>query len=186
MRDDLLEFIRLLGFDFVGLLVLLELVVGLRLPDVIAERMVVLGLLMVVLPDRLPVDPRPGTRMLYLVAVLFERELRTDRPLEETPVRFEDEDLGVIVRVGVLTERDRDEVMVLEEPDLTGDVRLLADAEEDLAVRLLAALLLRPDDFSAQVGSMASIKAKINVPTTIPTFLCFFSFAIILLLKYST
>jgi len=93
----------------------------------------------------------------------------------------------VIVLVGALL-TDRDEVVILEGLDLLGEGCLLLEAEEDLEacwfLELLLDLLLLPDDSSAKIGSMISIRAKINVPTTILTFLWFFSVAIILLLKY--
>ena len=80
---------------------------------------------------------------------------------------------------------DRDDVVVLEEIDLVGAVCLLLVAADDLEVCwVLELLLLLLEDFSAKTGSMVSIKAKINVPTTILTFLWYFIVAIILLLKY--
>ena len=97
------------------------------------------------------------------------------------------EDLGAVVLVGVLT--DRDEVVALDELDLMVEGCWLLEDEEDLEVcRLLELLgldlLLLLDAFSAKTGSIVSIRAKNNVPTTILTFLGFFSVAIILLLKY--
>jgi len=83
---------------------------------------------------------------------------------------------------------DCDEVVALEELDLLGAVCLLLDEEDREVCRLLELLLLDllllPDAFSAQTGSIVSIRAKNNVPTTILTFLWYFSVSIILLLKY--
>ncbi len=98
------------------------------------------------------------------------------------------EALGVVVLVGVLL-TDRDEVVALEELDLLVEgCRLLEDEEDLETCRLLELLgldlLLLLDAFSAKTGSMVSIRAKNNVPTTILTFLGYFSVAIILLLKY--
>jgi hypothetical protein len=109
--------------------------------------------------------------------------LRGELLREEKLLRLEDEDLGVVVLVGVLT--DRDEVAVLEELDLLVEGCRLLEAEEDLEVcRLLELLVLDflLDVFSAKTGSIVSIRAKNNVPTTILTFLGYFSVAIILLL----
>ncbi|MBW7989633.1 MAG: hypothetical protein FVQ84_06405 [Planctomycetes bacterium] len=108
------------------------------------------------------------------------------------------EALGIVVLVGVLT--DRDEVVVLEELDLLIEgcrlrdeedrevCRLLEDEEGLEVCRLLELLpldlLLLLDAFSAKTGSIVSIRAKNNVPTKILTFLGYFSVAIILLLKY--
>ena len=98
------------------------------------------------------------------------------------------EDLGVVVLVGArLTERD--EVVVLEELDLLDEGCRLLEAEEDLETCWLLELrgldlLLLLDAFLAKTGSMVSIRAKNSVPTTILTFLGYFSVAIILLLKY--
>jgi hypothetical protein len=94
----------------------------------------------------------------------------------------------VVVLVGALL-TDRDEVVVLEELDLLGVDRRLLEDEEGLEVcrlleLLLLDLLLLLDAFSAKTGSIVSIRAKNNIPTTIVTFLGFFSLAIILLLKY--
>jgi hypothetical protein len=142
--------------------------------------------------DRLLVLPLLGRRMLNLLVALLElvlrRELlRIELLREEILLRLA-EDLGVVVLVGALL-TDRDEEMVLEELDLLGEVCRLLDAEEDLETcrlleLLLLDLLLLPDDFLAKTGSMVSIKAKNNVPTTILTFLWYFIVAIILLLKY--
>ena len=109
------------------------------------------------------------------------------------------EDLGVTVLVGVLL-IDREEVEILEELALADEDGRLLETDEDLEVgRLLETdedlevgrllellpldLLLLLDDFSAKTGSMVSIKAKNNVPTTILTFFRDFIVAIILLLK---
>jgi hypothetical protein len=132
-----------------------------------------------------------GMRMLTLLEVLLEEVLlgellRIEMLCEEVLLRLED--LGVIVLVGALL-IVLDEVIVLEELDLLGDDRWLLDAEDGLEVCLLLELLpldllLLLEDFSAKTGSMVSIKAKINVPTTILTFLWYFIAGIILLLKY--
>lgn len=184
IRDDLLEVIWLLEFVDVGILLLRELLTGLRVLDVTPDLMVT-GCLTVVPLDRLLVILLLGRRMLYPLVVLLELELRTELLLEEILLRLEEEDLGVIVLVGVLT--DRDEVIVREEVDLLGVDCLLLDADEDLEVCLLPELLLELLlllDSLAKIGSIISIRAKINVPTTILTFFLFFSVAIILLLKY--
>jgi len=120
--------------------------------------------------------------------ILLRVELLRGELLREDILLRPVEDLGVIVLVGaLLTDRDREELIVLEELDLLGvDCRLL-ETEDDLEdcwlLDLLLDLLLLLEDF-AKTGSMVSIKAKINVPTTILTFLWFFCVAIILLLKY--
>ena len=96
------------------------------------------------------------------------------------------EDLGVIVLVGVLL-IDLDGVEILEELALDDD-DLLLEADDDLEdcwlLELLPLELLLLEDFSAKTGSIVSIKAKNNVPTTILTFFRDFIVAIILLLKY--
>ena len=178
MRDDLLELIRLLELVDVGLLLLIELLDGLRVLEVTPD-LIVTGRLTGVRLDRLLVLPLLGRRTFTLLVILLEPVLRVEL------LRLED--LGVIVLVGALL-TERDEVVVLEELDLLGAGCLLLDAEEDLEAcwlleLLLLDLLLLLDDFSAKTGSMVSIKAKINVPTTILTFLWYFIVAIILLLK---
>ena len=96
------------------------------------------------------------------------------------------EDLGVLVRVGGLM--DRDEVVVLEELVLVLEGCRALEAEEDLETcRLLVLLpldlLLLSDFFSAKTGSMISIRARITVPTAILTFFWYFSVAMIRLLS---
>ena len=116
-------------------------------------------------------------RTFTLLVVLLEPVLRGELLREEILLRLV-EALGVIVLVGArLT--DRDDVVALEELDLL---------VEGCGLRELLGLdlLLLLDAFSAKTGSMVSIRAKNNVPTTILTFLGFFSVAIILLLKYFT
>jgi hypothetical protein len=202
MRDDLLELIRLLELldrgcvlRVLGVLVLIVLLDGLRVLELTPERMVT-GRLDVRL-DLLLVLPLLGMRTFILLEVLLEEVLRgellrIELLREEILLRLED--LGVTVLVGALL-TDRDEVVILEELDLLDEGCLLLEAEDDLeACCLLELLLLDPlllldlllllDDFSAKTGSMVSIKAKINVPTTILTFLRYFIVAIILLLKY--
>ena len=142
-------------------------------------------------------------RTFTLLVVLLEPVLRGELLREEILLRVEllrgellreeillrlVEALGVVVLVGVLL-TDRDEVVALEELDLLVEGCRLLEDEEDLEVcRLLELLgldlLLLLDAFSAKTGSMVSIRAKNNVPTTILTFLGYFSVAIILLLKY--
>ncbi len=142
--------------------------------EVIPERMVT-GRLADVRLDRLLVLPLLGRRTFTLLVVLLEPVLRRELLREEILLRLV-EGLNVVVLVGALL-TDRDEEMVLEELDLPGEVCRLLEL-------LLLDLLLLSDDFSAKTGSMVSIKAKNNVPTTILTFLWYFSVAIILLLKY--
>ena len=130
-------------------------------------------------------------RTFTLLVVLLEPVLRGELLRKEILLRVEllrgellreeillrlVEDLGVVVLVGALL-TDRDEVVALEELDLLGEVCRLLEL-------LLLDLLLLLDAFSAKTGSMVSIRAKNNVPTTILTFLGYFSVAIILLLKY--
>jgi len=119
--------------------------------------------------------------------ILLRIELLRGELLREEILLRLVEDLEVIVLVGALL-TDRDEVVVLEGLDLLGEDRRLLE-EEDLEVcRLLELLgldlLLLLDAFSAKTGSMVNIRAKKSVPTTILTFLGYFSVAIILLLKY--
>jgi hypothetical protein len=111
--------------------------------------------------------------MLYLLVVLPELLLLGDILREEMLLRLDD--LGVIVLVGVLL-IDREGVEILEDLDLVAEDCLLREADEDLEacwlLELLSPdLLLLLDDLSAKTGSMVSIKAKNNVPTTILTFL---------------
>ncbi|NQT01249.1 MAG: hypothetical protein HQ580_04440 [Planctomycetes bacterium] len=124
-------------------------------------------------------------RTFTLLVVLLEPVLRGELLREEILLRLV-EALGVVVLVGVLT--DRDEVVVLDELDLLVEGCRLLDEEGLETCRLLELLpldlLLLLDDFSAKTGSMVSIKAKNNIPTTILTFLWYFIVAIILLLKY--
>jgi hypothetical protein len=183
MREDLLELIRLLELVDVGDLLL-------RVLEEIPDRMVT-GWLTVVRPDRLLVLLLLGMRKLTLPEVLPEEVLRGELlriELLRDEILLRLEDLGVIVLVGaLLTDRDREELIVLEELDLLGEDCRLLETEDDLEdcrlLDLLLDLLLLLEDF-AKTGSMVSIKAKINVPTTILTFLWFFCVAIILLLKY--
>jgi len=96
------------------------------------------------------------------------------------------EDLDVLIRVGGLL--DRDEVVVLEELDLVLEGCRALEAEEDLEafwllVLLWLDLLLLSDFFSAKVGSMISIRARITVPTAILRFFWYFSVAMIRLLS---
>ncbi len=124
-------------------------------------------------------------RTLNLPVVLLEPALGRELLREEILLRTED--LGVLVLVGVLT--DRDEVLAREELDLLGEGCRLLEEEDDLETcwlleLLVLDLLLLRDFFSAKTGSTVSIKAKNNVPTTILTFLWYFIVAIILLLKY--
>ena len=126
-------------------------------------------------------------RTFTLLVVLLEPVLRGELLREEILLLLV-EALGVVVLVGVLL-TDRDEVVALEELDLLVEGCRLLEDEEDLEVCWLLELLgldllLLLDAFSAKTGSMVSIRAKNNVPTTILTFLGFFSVAIILLLKY--
>ncbi len=120
--------------------------------------------------------------MLYLV-VLLGPVLRSEllRP----------EDLGVLVLVGGLM--DRNEVDVLEELDLVLEGCRVLEAEPRragvetcwlLALPPLDLLLLLLLDFlSAKAGSKNSIRAKIAVPIAILTFFWYFSVAIIRLLS---
>ena len=83
---------------------------------------------------------------------------------------------------------DLDGVEILEELALDDEDDLLLEADDDLEdcwlLELLPLELLLLEDFSAKTGSIVSIKAKNNVPTTILTFFRDFIVAIILLLKY--
>jgi len=122
-------------------------------------------------------------RMLNLV-VLLEPVLRSEL-LREVEL-LNPEDLDVLVRVVGLM--DRDEVVVLEELDLVLEGCRVLEAEEDLEacwllVLLGLDLLLLLDFFSAKVGSINSIRAKITVPTAILTFFWYFSVAMIRLLS---
>jgi hypothetical protein len=122
---------------------------------------------------------------ILLGELLLEEILLRGELLREDILLRLVEALGVVVLVGVLT--DRDDVVVLEELDLLIEGCLLREDEEGLETcRLLELLELDflLDVFSAKTGSMVNIRAKNNVPTTIITFLGFFSVAIILLLKY--
>jgi hypothetical protein len=124
---------------------------------------------------------------LLRVEILRVELLRGELLREEILLRLV-EDLGVVVLVGVLL-MDRDEVIVLEELDLLDEGCWFLEDEEGLETCLLLELLgldllLLLDAFLAKTGSMVSIRAKNNVPTTILMFLGFFSVAIILLLKY--
>ena len=126
-----------------------------------------------------------GVRMVYLLVVLLDPVLLVGLLSEEMLLRLED--LGVTVLVGVLL-IDREGVEILEELALADEDCRLLEVEEDLEVCWLLELLpldllLLLDDFSAKTGSMVSIKAKNNVPTTILTFFRDFIVAIILLLK---
>jgi hypothetical protein len=121
---------------------------------------------------------RTFTLLVVLLEPLLRRELLRIELLRRELLREEIlrlvEALGVIVLVGVLT--DRDEIAVLVELDLLVEGCRLLEAEEDLEVCWLLELLpldllLLPDAFSAKTGSMVSIRAKNNVPTTILTFL---------------
>ena len=154
----------------------------------IPDRMVT-GWLTVVRLDRLLVLPLLGMRTFTRLEVLPEEILRGELlriELLRDEILLRLEDLGVIVLVGALV-TDRDEVVDLEDIDRLGEDCRLLDAEEDLEacwlLELLLDRLLLLEDF-AKTGSMVSIRAKINVPTKILTFLWFFSVAIILLLKY--
>jgi hypothetical protein len=144
--------------------------------------------------DRLLVLPLLGMRTFTLLVVLLElvlrgellriEILRGELLREEILLRLV-EDLGAVVLVGVLTERD--EIAALEELDLLVDGCRLLEDEEGLEVCRLRELLVLDfllDAFSAKTGSMVSIRAKNSVPTIILTFLGYFSVAIILLLKY--
>jgi len=98
------------------------------------------------------------------------------------------EDLDVLVLVGGLM--DRDEVVVLEGLVLVVEGCRALEAEEDLETCWLLVLLgldllllLLLDFFSAKVGSMNSIRARITVPTAILTFFWYFSVAMIRLLS---
>jgi hypothetical protein len=179
---------RLLELDDDGLLILIELLDGLRALEVTPDRIV--GRLTVVLLDWLLVLLLLGMRMLNLLVDLLELLLRGALLLEEILLR--PEDLGVTVLVGVLLiDREREEVADREELALAEEDCRLLEAEEDLEDwRLLELLwlelLLLLDDFSAKTGLMVSIKAKNNIPTTILTFFRDFIVAIILLLKYLT
>jgi len=120
---------------------------------------------------------------LYLV-VLLELVPRGDVLRGVALIRLED--LDVLVLVGGLM--DRDEVVVLEELVLVLEGCRALEAEEDLETCWLLALLsldllLLLDFFSAKVGSINSIRAKITVPTAILTFCRYFSVAIIHLLS---
>ena len=105
--------------------------------------------------------------------ILLRIELLRGELLREEILLRLVEALGVVVLVGVLL-TDRDEAAALEELDLLVEDRLLELLELDFLL----------DAFPAKTGSIVSIRAKNNVPTTILTFLGFFSVAIILLLKY--
>jgi len=96
------------------------------------------------------------------------------------------EGLDVLVLVGGLM--DRNEVVVLEGLVLVVEGCRALEAEENLETCWLLALLgldllLLLDFFSAKVGSMNSIRAKITVPTAILTFFWYFSVAMIRLLS---
>lgn len=125
---------------------------------------------------------------LLRVEILLRIELlRGELLRKEILLRLLVEALGVVALAGVLT--DRDEVVILDELDLLVEgCRLLEDEEDREVCRLLELLgldlLLLLDALLAKTGSIVSIKAKNNVPTTILTFLGVFSVAIILLLKY--
>ena len=136
-------------------------------------------------------------RTFTLLLVLLEPILRGELLREEILLRIElllgellreeillrlVEDLGVVILVGVLT--DRDEVIVLEELDLLIEDCRLRDEEGLEVCRLPELLELDLLLLPAKTGSMVSIRAKNNVPTTILTFLGYFSVVIILLLKY--
>jgi len=121
--------------------------------------------------------------MLYLV-VLPELVLRSELLREVALLR--PEDLGVLVLVGGLM--DRNEVDVLEELDLVLEGCRVLEAEEDLETCWLLALLpldllLLLDFLAAKIGSINSIRAKIAVPTAILTFFWYFNVAIIRLLS---
>jgi hypothetical protein len=98
------------------------------------------------------------------------------------------EDLGVLVIVGGLT--DRDEVVVLVGLVLVVEDCRALEADEGLETCWLLALLpldlallLLLDFFSAKTGSINSIRVKITVSTAILTFFWYFSVAIIRLLS---
>ncbi len=124
-------------------------------------------------------------RMLYLV-VLPGPVLRSELLREVALLR--PEDLGVLVLVGGLT--DRDEVVVLLGLVLVAEGCRALEEEEGLETCWLLALLpldlpllLLLDFLSAKAGSKNSIRAKITVPTAILTFFWYFNVAIIRLLS---
>ena len=175
-----MELIRLFELDDVDLLILTELLDGPRTLEVTPDRIV--GRLTVVLLDWLLALLLLGMRMLYLLVDLLELLLRGALLLKEIllleEILLRLEGLGVTVLVGaLLIDREREGVVALEE--LT-----LVDEDWRLLELLWLELLLLLEDFSAKTGSMVSIKAKNNVPTTILTFFRDFIVAIILLLKY--
>lgn len=117
--------------------------------------------------------------MLNLV-VMLEPVLRSEL--------LSPEDLGVLVIVGGLT--DRDEVVVLVGLVLVVEDCRALEAEEGLETCWLLVLppldlllLLLLDFLWAKTGSINSIRAKITVPTAILTFFWYFSVAIIRLLS---
>ncbi len=131
---------------------------------------------------------RTFTLLVVLLETVLRVELLRGELLREEILLRLVEALGVVVLVGVLL-TDRDEVVAREELDLLVEGCRLLEDEEDLEVCWLLELLgldllLLLDAFLAKTGSMVSIRAKNNVPTTILTFLGYFSVAIILLLKY--
>jgi hypothetical protein len=179
IREDLLELIRLP-----------ELLDGLRVLPLLGMRTFTLPVVLLepvlrgeLLREEILLRVELLRGELLREEILLRIELlRAELLREEILLRLV-EDLGVVVLVGLLT--DRDEVIDLEELDLLVEGCLLLEDEEGLEVCLLLELLeldLLLDVFLAKTGSMVSSRAKNNVPTTILMFWGYFSVAIILLL----